>query len=139
MEDSIRRIMPKFGKSSKRRLATCHEDLQEIFNEVIKYFDCSVLCGHRGEEDQNKAFESGHSKVKWPKGRHNHNPSIAVDVAPYPIDWKDRERMTYFAGMVMGIAKAKGIGLRWGGDWNQNTDLKDNSFDDLPHFELTNI
>ena len=131
--------MPKFGKRSRQRLGTCHEDLQEIFNEVIKYFDCSVLCGHRGEEDQNKAFESGHSKVKWPKGRHNHNPSIAVDVAPYPIDWEDRERMTYFAGMVMGIAKAKGIGLRWGGDWNQNTDLKDNGFDDLPHFELTNI
>ena len=131
--------MPKFGKSSKRRLATCHEDLQEIFNEVIKYFDCSVLCGHRGEEDQNKAVESGNSKVGWPNGRHNANPSNAVDVAPYPIDWKDSERMTYFAGMVMGIAKARGIGLRWGGDWNQNTDLKDNGFDDLPQFELTNI
>ena len=47
--------------------------------------------------------------------------------------------MTYFAGMVMGIAKAKGIGVRWGGDWNQNKDLEDNGFDDLPHFELTNI
>ena len=44
--------MPKFGNRSKQRLETCHEDLQEIFNEVIKYFDCSVLCGHRGEEDQ---------------------------------------------------------------------------------------
>ena len=131
--------MAKFGKSSKRRLATCHEDLQEIFNEIIKHFDCSVLCGHRGEEGQNKAFESGNSKVKRPNGRHNHTPSIAVDVAPYPINWEDRERMTYFAGMVMGIAKAKGIGLRWGGDWNQNTDLEDNGFDDLPHFELTNI
>ena len=31
--------MPRFGKTSKRRLATCHEDLQEILNEVIKYFD----------------------------------------------------------------------------------------------------
>ena len=30
--------MPRFGKTSKARLATCHEDLQEIFNEVIKYF-----------------------------------------------------------------------------------------------------
>ena len=112
--------MAKFGKSSKRRLATCHEDLQEIFNEVIKHFDCSVLCGHRGEEDQNKAVESGHSKVAWPNGRHNHNPSIAVDVAPYPINWEDRERMTYFAGMVMGIAKAKGIGVRWGVNGKKN-------------------
>ena len=72
--------MPRFGKTSKRRLATCHEDLQEILNEVIKYFDCSVLCGHRGEADQNKAYESGHSKVKWPNGRHNKKPSIAVDI-----------------------------------------------------------
>ena len=115
--------MPRFGKTSKRRLATCHEDLQEILNEVIKYFDCSVLCGHRGKADQNKAYESGHSKVKWPNGRHNKKPSIAVDVAV----------------MVMGIAKAKGIGLRWGGDWDQDTEVKDNGFDDLPHFELTNI
>ena len=47
--------------------------------------------------------------------------------------------MTYFAGMVMGIAKAKGIGLRWGGDWDQDTEVKDNGFDDMPHLELTNI
>ena len=131
--------MARFGKTSKRRLATCHEDLQEIFNEVIKHFDCSVICGHRGKEDQDKAVASGNSKAVWPKGRHNANPSNAVDVCPYPVDWDDRERMTYFAGMVMGIAKSKGIGLRWGGDWNQNTDLEDNGFDDLPHFELTNI
>lgn len=26
--------------------------------------------------------------------------------------------------------------VRWGGDWNNNTELKDNSFDDLVHFEL---
>ena len=131
--------MPKFGRSSKQRLETCHEDLQEIFNEVIKYFDCSVLCGHRGEEDQNKAVASGNSKVAWPNGRHNANPSNAVDVAPYPIDWEDRERMTYFAGMVMGIAKVRGIPLRWGGDWNSDTNLKDNNFDDLPHFELREV
>ena len=131
--------MPRFGSKSKQRLATCHEDLQEIFEEIIKHFDCSVLCGHRGEKDQDKAVATGNSKVSWPNGRHNKKPSIAVDVCPYPVDWDDRERMTYFAGMVMGIAKAKGIGLRWGGDWNQNTDLEDNGFDDLPHFELTNI
>ena len=31
--------MPKFGSKSKKRLATCHEDLQDLFNEVIKYVD----------------------------------------------------------------------------------------------------
>jgi hypothetical protein len=44
--------------------------------------------------------------------------------------------MTYFAGYVKGIAMMLGIPIRWGGDWNSNNDLKDNNFDDLPHFEL---
>ena len=44
--------MAKFGKSSKKRLATCDERLQKVFNEVIKYVDCSVLEGHRSEERQ---------------------------------------------------------------------------------------
>ena len=128
--------MPKFGKTSRKRLKTCDEDLQALFEEVVKYFDCSVIEGHRNEARQNKAFEDGNSKVKFPKGRHNSKPSKAVDVAPYPIDWEDRERMTYFAGFVKGIAYMMGIPIRWGGDWNNNTILKDNNFDDLPHFEL---
>ena len=31
--------MAKFGKTSKKRLSTCHEDLQTVFNEVIKHVD----------------------------------------------------------------------------------------------------
>tara|TARA_R110002020_G_scaffold472472_1_gene700575 strand:- start:4017 stop:4409 length:393 start_codon:yes stop_codon:yes gene_type:complete len=128
--------MPRFGKTSRKRLATCHPKLQKVFKEVVKEFDCSVICGHRNEKDQNKAFNDGRSKVKYPHGRHNATPSNAIDVAPYPIDWNDRERFTYFAGYVLGIAKSMGITLRWGGDWNRNWDLKDNNFDDLPHFEI---
>ena len=128
--------MPKFGRTSLKRLNTCDEDLQALFKEVVKYFDCSVIEGHRNEARQNKAFEDGNSKVKFPKGRHNSKPSKAVDVVPYPVDWEDRERMTYFAGFVKGVAYMMGIPVRWGGDWNNNTDLKDNNFDDLPHFEL---
>ena len=128
--------MPKFGKKSRKRLNTCDEDLIHLFEAVVKYFDCSVLEGHRGEEKQNKYFNEGKSKLKYPKGNHNKKPSNAVDVVPYPIDWEDRERMTYFAGFVKGMAASMGIPIRWGGDWNSNNDLKDNNFDDLPHFEI---
>ena len=128
--------MPKFGKRSMQRLNTCDEDLIALFKEVVKYFDCSVLEGHRGEEKQNKYFNEGKSKLKYPKGRHNKKPSNAVDVVAYPVDWNDREQMTYFAGFVKGVAYKMGIPIRWGGDWNNNNDLKDNNFDDLPHFEL---
>ena len=128
--------MPKFGRTSRKRLKTCDEDLIFLFEEVVKYFDCSVLEGHRGKRLQNKYFKENKSKLKFPDGNHNKKLSTAIDVVPYPIDWSDRERMTYFAGFVKGIAMMLGIPIRWGGDWNSNNDLKDNNFDDLPHFEL---
>ena len=130
--------MPRFGTKSRGRLSSCHPDLQKVFNQVIKEIDCSILCGQRGEKEQNKAFDEGRSKVRFPDGRHNANPSNAVDVAPYPIDWEDRERFHLFAGYVLGIADSMGIRLRWGGDWDRDWTVKDNKFDDLPHFEIKN-
>ena len=128
--------MPAFGKASQEKLATCDPRLQKVFNEVIKHFDFTVIEGHRGEAAQNKAFAEGESKLKYPQSKHNKTPSLAADVLPYPIDWNDTNRMRYFAGFVVGIAATMGIKIRWGGDWNQNIELKDNSFNDLPHFEL---
>ena len=128
--------MPRFGKRSRKNLESCDKRLQDIFNEVIKYVDCSVLEGHRNEDRQNKLFEEGKTKVKFPNGRHNSSPSRAVDVTPYPVDWSDRERQTLFAGFVIGIARSMGIKLRWGGDWDMDFRVKDNRFDDFPHFEI---
>ena len=128
--------MPKFGKRSLDKLSTCHKDLQKVFNEVIKYVDCSILEGHRNGERQDKLFKEGKTKVKYPKGRHNNIPSNAVDVTPYPVNWEDRERQTLFAGFVIGIARSMDINLRWGGDWDQDFEVQDNKFDDFPHFEI---
>jgi peptidoglycan L-alanyl-D-glutamate endopeptidase CwlK len=128
--------MPRFSRKSKSRLETCDERLQKIFKKVVKGFDCTIIEGHRGKEKQNEAYRKGNSKLKYPNGKHNSIPSIAVDVIPYPIDWEDRERMSYFAGYVLGCAKSMGITLRWGGDWDMDTQVKDNKFDDLVHFEL---
>ena len=128
--------MPRFGKRAKEGLATCDTRLQEVFNEVIKYVDCSILEGHRDKERQNQLYIEGKTKVKYPNGRHNSSPSNAVDVTPYPVDWADRERQTLFAGFVIGIARSMGITLRWGGDWDMDFQVMDNRFDDFPHFEV---
>ena len=138
--------MPKFGKSSKKRLESCHWDLQVLFNAIIDEIDCSVICGHRNKEDQDKAVAEGHSKAPYPTGKHNAFPSMAIDVAPYPIDWDDTMRFYYFAGWVLAKAKIlKNVGeithnLRWGGNWrgfdNGIIDFKKNTFNDLPHFEI---
>jgi len=128
--------MPRYSKRSKERLASCDERLQEVFNEVIKHVDCSVLEGHRSKERQNKLYDEGRTKVKYPNGRHNTNPSKAADVTPYPVDWEDRERQTLFAGFVIGIARGMGYRIRWGGDWDMDFQVMDNRFDDFPHFEI---
>ena len=133
--------MPKFGTKSVERLNTCHPDLIAVFSEVIKYYDCTVTCGYRGEEDQNKAFDEGRSKARYPKGKHNKNPSIAVDVYPYPIDFENYDRLSHFAGFVIGIAKTMGVDLRWGRDWKNEFYAKKKdttTFKDYPHFELIN-
>ncbi|MEE9354213.1 MAG: hypothetical protein V3U75_01350 [Methylococcaceae bacterium] len=128
--------MPRFGKTSTARLRTCHPSLQKLFNEVVKHFDCSIIGGHRNEAEQDKVFYDGKSTVQFPNSKHNSIPSMAVDVVPYPIDWKDRNRMRYFAGFVKGIATGMGYKIRWGGDWDSDTEVKDNHFQDLPHFEI---
>ena len=128
--------MPRFSTRSKSRLHTCDERLVDLFNEVVKGFDCTIIEGHRGKKAQNEAFNKGNSKVKFPNGKHNQSPSVAVDVAPYPIDWSDRDRFHYFSGYVLGIASQMGLKIRWGGGWDMDTKTKDNKFDDLVHFEI---
>lgn len=132
--------MPSFSQRSQDRLNTCDPRLVEVFEEVIKHWDCTILQGVRPKEEQDEYFRTGRSKVQWPNSKHNVlNPgdkSRAVDVAPYPIDWNDTRRFDYFAGFVKGIATSKGITLRWGGDWDGDNEQKDQTFNDLPHFEI---
>lgn len=127
--------MYKYGKKSKAKLETCHPDLQDIFNELVKVMDVTILEGHRGQILQDLYFSQGKSKVKWPNGKHNKKPSKAVDSAPYPIDWKDEKRFIYMAGIIKGIAHMKGIKIRQGIDWNGDN-LFNESWFDAPHTEL---
>ena len=142
--------MPKFGRKSRQQLESCHPDLQTLFNTVIEEVDCSVICGYRNKEDQDKAVASGNSKAVYPTGKHNSKPSTAVDVYPYPIDFNDRVRYYWFAGWVLAKAEIlRNVGeiinkIRWGGNWkglnNGKIDFSYNNLpdvlDDLPHFEI---
>lgn len=135
--------MPSFSERSLRRLETCDDRLQRIFSQVIEDWDCTIICGHRNESDQNKAFASGASKLRFPNSEHNVFPSRAVDVAPWPIpeEWgakkrDEYEKFRYFAFFVLGVASGMGICLRWGGDWDRDKDVLDQDFNDLVHFEL---
>jgi len=128
--------MPKFGAESLSNLSSCHPDLQLLFKAVVRGFDCSVICGHRNQSEQNQAFDDGKSKVQYPDSKHNRTPSRAVDVVPYPVDWNNLNRFYLFVGYVMKTAEILGIKIRSGGDWDSDTMTDDQRFIDLPHFEL---
>ena len=128
--------MAKLGRKSTEKKKQCHQDLQSILDEAILIYDFSILCGHRNEQKQTQLYLESKSKLTFPNSRHNQEPSLAVDIAPYPIDWKDTKRFFFLAGIIKAIAFEKKIKIRWGGDWDSDTDFSDQNFNDLPHFEL---
>jgi peptidoglycan LD-endopeptidase CwlK len=124
-------LVPIFSEISKKRLAECHPDLQLLFNEVIERTDCIILCGHRGEKEQNEAFHDGKSKLKYPQSGHNKTPSNAVDAAPYPVNWNNLQSFKDLAKVVQECADKLGIDIVWGGSW---TRLRD-----YDHWELKEL
>ena len=133
--------MPNFSQASLDKLNTCHPDLVRLFSKAIESFDFTVLVGFRNKEEQDAAVAAKKSKDVWPKSKHNTSPSIAIDVVPYPINFDNKNRIRFFAGFIMGLARSMGIPLRWGGSWFQEiwaTDFNDEkeNLDDMDHFEL---
>ena len=124
--------MPKFGKRSKERLRGVDARLVSVLNELVKIMDVTIIEGLRSKQRQEILLKEGKTKTKFSK----HIEGKAVDLAPYPIDWEDRDRFHYMGGMIRGIAKQLNINVRWGGDWDSDGETKDNRFDDLVHVEI---
>ena len=130
-----------FGRRSCDALATVDPRLADVCHGALGAvpFDLTVTCGRRSRKDQEKAVREGRSKVHWPKGNHNTRSddelARAVDIHPYPIDWKDTRRYYILAGAMFAVAAEQGVPLRWGGDWDGDGSLTDQTFNDLPHFE----
>ena len=143
--------MYKFGAASRARLETCHPDIQLICSEVIKIVDFSVLEGLRSLETQRKYYSEGKSKLDGinHKSKHQSSPSMAIDIMPYKKgtnafsgNEKDDRRFYMLMGIVKAVSvrlKAEGLithEVRFGLDWDGDDTFRDQTFDDLPHFEL---
>lgn len=121
----------KWSKASLAKLATCDARLQAMADMMLSRseFDLTITCGHRGEKEQQDAFDKGTSKAKFGQSKHNNLPSLAVDICPYPINWNDKdERWRKMALNAMWCAGRLGFEIVWGGDFK--------SIKDMPHFEL---
>jgi peptidoglycan L-alanyl-D-glutamate endopeptidase CwlK len=128
--------MPSFSNTSLKKLLTCHPDIVKVIQSAINYTDFTVLYGHRTQAEQLELYKKGRelpgAKVTncdgyKIKSKHNSEPSLAIDIAPYPIDWKDIGRFYALADIVLREATLLGVRLKWGGNWEMK---------DFPHFEI---
>lgn len=79
-------------------------------------------------EEQNRAFDEGYSQLRYPASRHNSDPSMAVDLIPYPTGYNSIKEFYKMATYIMMAANELEIPIQWGGHWR--------NFKDYPHFEL---
>lgn len=154
--------MYKLGKTSNERLNTCNENLQLIIRESIKVsqIDFGVAQGERTIEQQQEYYNDGKSKINPSKymtveallehAKHIVDGDIrkksdAVDIYAYvngSASW-DEKHLCYLAGVITSTAsrlltegKVNKI-IRWGGNWDEDGEIiTDQSFQDLPHFEI---
>jgi len=128
----------KLTDASLAKLATCHPDLRRVVMHAAKTHDFFVVCGWRGEKDQNLAYDQKRSQVRWPDGKHNRLDedgvplSDAVDLVPFdPLTgrtlWEIGPHWGELAAGMFAAASICRVEIAWGGDWPQ--------FKDLPHFQ----
>ena len=130
--------------ASRQRLSTVDPRLAAVVEDVARRMQIIVICGHRTQAEQDDVVRRGLSKTPWPRSRHNSMPSLAVDLAPLKskaIDWNDTPAFVAMAKLMRQAAAARGITLRWGGDWDRDgltraDGDRDERFVDMPHFEL---
>ena len=135
-------------------------------NDAIEVIDFTVIETIRDKRTQDRYFNSGASHVQWPNSKHNiyrgRPIAEAMDLWPYikgigaisghPSQIKaiainhnlNQDQVKAFvykafarlAGAVQAVAYTNGHMLRWGGDWDNDGNMLDQNFHDLPHFEF---
>lgn len=121
---------------SEALLAMAHPDLKRIMDAALIAWNSTdnrrfvVLESFRSAAAQERAYQTGHSKAKAGESAHNYFPSLAVDIAPAPINWNDTQAFKDLARIVLSVAAGAGVQLTWGGAWK--------TIVDMPHFELSN-
>jgi len=150
-----------FGIGSKDNMTSLDPRAQTFLHWALyrSPVDFSVIEGYRDKELQDFYYRTGASQLRYPNSEHNitnaegEPASLAFHLLPAPSKlpiqgydiWKDRERLTYLAGIIVGLGAAyaetvTGVhGIRFGGDWDSDGILNrwdKHKLDDLTHYEL---
>jgi len=132
-----------YGRKSLKNYETLSPNLQRVADRVLGYgiMDFSLDCTHRGEAEQNRLFNMVPPRTEkaWPDSKHNTLPSEGMDCVPYVAGKSSWNKLhcCVLAGLFLAAAKEEGVKLRWGGNWDMDSEpITDQDFQDLCHFEL---
>lgn len=136
----------KLSTNSKNKLLTCNPRAQAAVHWLLHFVDVGVADGHRNEAKQNQHFTNGASQKQWPDSKHNKYPSNAFDLYAYVagiggiMDRTKSARCNEYYARIAGLLESKcaveGWYFRWGGNWDGDQSLDDQTFNDLMHFEI---
>jgi peptidoglycan L-alanyl-D-glutamate endopeptidase CwlK len=132
----------KWGEKSEGKISTLDPKLRCVVRKALSYdvTDMTIISGRRDLQEQKKLVEQGYSQKLDSKHLPNkHGWSDAVDLAPYPVDWRDTERFCVLAGLMFAAASELSLKIRWGGDWDGDLNLIEEKFRDYGHFELIEV
>lgn len=127
---------------SEKNLVGVHPDLAKVVRKVAESHNILVIEGVRTQERQDDLYAQGRTKpgpiVTWTKDS-KHLRGLAVDVVKLKgsvIDWNDVKSFEELGKIMLDTAKQLGVALRWGYDWDGDTNLREKGENDGPHFEL---
>ncbi len=109
-----------------RRLDDLHPTFRPLAAELIARLieadiPHKIIFTSRTQAEQDAAFASGHSKVRYSK----HQDGLAIDLCPWDqflihgddkLAWSTDDPATVIVWKRMGVI-GKALGLRWGGDF----------------------
>ena len=130
------------SKRSYNRLKDVDFSLIRLCDLAIKRtpidFGVAYLGGMRIAAEQNDLFKAGFSTKDGYQKYSKHQLGRAVDLMPFVggTSVESEQLSNIIAGVVFSCASELNLNIRWGGNWANDADPRDNGFRDLYHFEL---
>lgn len=143
--DPLQRLMKRVGENFPNTILEGERTVEQQEKNVAKGVSKTMNSKH--VRSPAEAVDAAPDPLEWPQSgklqsriesvagqlTDEQETEIMALVGEYV---KDVARWYYFGGFVLGTAEEMDIDIRWGGDWDGDRDLDDQSFDDLPHFEV---
>ena len=143
--DELQRLMKRVGENFPNTILEGERTVEQQEKNVAKGVSQTMNSKH--VRTPAEAVDAAPDPLSWPQAAkllsrietvagqltNEQGAEIMALVEGYV---REVSRWYYFGGFVLGTAEEMEIDIRWGGDWDSDRKLEDQTFHDLPHFEV---